>query len=762
MTPVQTARDATGQVRRARSRLSVREALSSGWPPAGSVLALTVAVLHHYGVDHRQTAVFGVFSVLAVTLPGTLLVRALRGGARHLAEDAAAGTALGHAITVLGYLPERWAGLPLLVPAWPIATIIAFVAIPALRPYWRGAGRAGRVPAAFSWGLAAFVALAVMASGTSFFRDHRLAWPGYAAPYIDMPFHLGLLGELKHHVPPASPFVLGEPLHYHWFVYADMAATSWATGIEPEVLLYRLYLLPVLAASIVLTAMIARRLTGGWWPGLAALGLAVFARCPSPCPWAPGLGADIVLRDEVPWWSPTQAFGAMLFAALVLLLIDLLRRPRAARGPWVLFAVLLAATLGSKSVFLPILLSGLLCVLAVTALVRRRLHRTAAVAAVMVTTAVLFAQIAIFGGTSDGLVVHPLSIFGTVAADVGATTGPSFSLKLAVVLICVFGLGCVWVGLIMLAFRPAAVLDAPVLLLLGVGVSGAAAGLILRFPGSSQRQFLYGAAPYLCLVAVHGLVAVLPPREDARFRRALLAAMGGGVALILTIRWLNDGPRPAAGVTVQRVVGPFLVLVCAVAVLLAALAVAGRRRLALRPASPAIAAAFVMGLVLPTTAAHVRDAWRGVVQTSPTTVITPGTIAAGRWLRDHSRPGDVVATNSICTTSHPGRCDAQHFSVAAYTERRVLVEGWSYEARTPEEAAKTHVEDAAVPFWDRGRLADNDAAFHRPSPVTVRWLRDRYGVRWLFVDRRHDGPAPALAHLARLRFTAGDWSVYEI
>ncbi len=92
----------------------------------------------------------------------------------------------------------------------------------------------------------------------TFFRHTPLTWPGMASVNVDLPYHLALVGELRHHVPPATPMVAGEPLLYHWFVYAHFAAASWITGVEPLVLLFRLGMLPVLAALVVLLGMVAR------------------------------------------------------------------------------------------------------------------------------------------------------------------------------------------------------------------------------------------------------------------------------------------------------------------------------------------------------------------------------------------------------------------------------------------------------------------------------------------------------------------------
>jgi hypothetical protein len=160
--------------------------------------------------------------------------------------------------------------------------------------------------------------------------------------------------------------------------------------------------------------------------------------------------------------------------------------------------------------------------------------------------------------------------------------------------------------------------------------------------------------------------------------------------------------------------------------------------------------------------------WRDVElkfskQTAP--VIPDGAAEAGRWLRGHSDPDDLLATNLHCQPRRDA-CHNLHFWVAAYTERRVLVEGWGYTPTANEHALEAGIPQSAVEFWDKQRLADNDAAFTSPSEQTIGLLRDKYGVRWLFVDRRDayplPPPSPAIGEHAVLRFTAGDCAVYEV
>ncbi|MFL6052241.1 MAG: hypothetical protein ACJ72W_04885 [Actinoallomurus sp.] len=744
--------------------------LRSGWVPTALVLAVTVAVLRYYDVSFRETAVFGASVILGATVPGVLLWRACRGGSRFFAEEVAAGTVLGHAIIVLGYVPARWAGHPLLVLVWPGATVAAFLVVPALRRFWRGAGNTIRVPASYAWGVAVLIAFTVLSSGSAFFSYHGLASPGYTRPYVDLPFHLGLVGELKHHMPPTYPSVAGEPLYYHWFAYADMAATSWVTGIEPQTLVYRLFLVPILAASLVLFFAIARRLTGRWWPGLVALGIAFLAWAPTPYVWAPSLGANVLSCDESPWYSPTQGFGVMLFAPVVLLLVDILRRPRSGAGPWTLFVTLLMAVMGGKAIFLPILLAGLSVVVIATMVAQWRLHRPALVAILAAMPSMLIAQFVLFGGTSDGMDVHPGSAFGSIATEAASTPDPSVALVALVALLSVFGRVCIWAGVFGLTVRRRTFCDPPILLILGMSVAGVGASMILRFPGSSQLFFFGGVIPYISLAAACGLATIFRERITPGFRVALLSTAGGGVVAFLAVRELDGSTRPTADVAVLRMLGPFVALVAITGVFVVVLAMLGRRRRVLRPLSPAFIVAFFTGIALPASLLHVRQMWQGAAGATPPalekTTISSGTLEAGRWLRDHSRPDDLVATNSVCTAV-VGKCDVRNFfSVSAYTERRVLVENWQFSARTHAETVKRNIPDdgegSMIPFWDRRRLADNNAAFHRPSSEAVRRLHDAYGVRWLFVDKSYNRPAPGLGRFARLRHEAGDCAVYEI
>jgi hypothetical protein len=99
--------------------------------------------------------------------------------------------------------------------------------------------------------------------------------------------------------------------------------------------------------------------------------------------------------------------------------------------------------------------------------------------------------------------------------------------------------------------------------------------------------------------------------------------------------------------------------------------------------------------------------------------------------------------------------------VTAFSERRVLIEGWAY---TPTNLAnwksgKSLLEEE---FWDRRRSDANREAFREPSAHAVARLGERYGVDWLFVDESLMGPYARLGDFAELRFRSGDHSLYAV
>jgi hypothetical protein len=136
--------------------------------------------------------------------------------------------------------------------------------------------------------------------------------------------------------------------------------------------------------------------------------------------------------------------------------------------------------------------------------------------------------------------------------------------------------------------------------------------------------------------------------------------------------------------------------------------------------------------------------------------------AAATWLRDHTAPGDLIATNAHCAVKNTTGCDARHFWIAALSERHVLVEGWGYTNTINEQVAGTGMNSNGLPFWDQQKLEENDRAFVTPTRDNLRLLQTKYGVHWLYADPNQTPVSPKLNDYATLRFKSPDALIYEL
>ncbi|GII83249.1 hypothetical protein Ssi03_12390 [Sphaerisporangium siamense] len=768
-----------------------------------------------FGTPARDMALFGAYLALAVALPGTLVVRALYRGRRTAAEEVALGLAAGYALEVLAYVPARALGAPRLVLAWPVVTYLTFLLVPALRRFWRSGARV-RAPLWASWTLAASFAGLTVWSGVPFFRNNALGWPAMGAGDYDEPFHLALTAELRHHMPPRLPIVPDEPLLYHWFTYAHVAASSWVTGVEPAVLVLRLTVLPMLAAFLVLIAMTARRVAGSWRITGPVLAGTVFVGTPNLY-----LSSTMVFGwggvQSTAWRSPTQTFGALLFAALAVLVLDALTRRSVAEpqappsgpvrtraplmwgqawprvrsipdraeaplrpghtgpqaspirgmaGHWALAALLTVAVMGAKAVYLPLLLAGLVAVVAVETVLRRRPLWPALVAAAMTLACLAYAQLVLFGNARQGILLAPVAAMRQRWQELAGQSGAGPLWPLGAGALLVLCLAFAWCGVAGLLADRRLFARRPVVFLLAMAAAGHAATVLFHHPGYSQFFFLFAVYPYLVIVTVYGARVLL--RRARVPTRATAGAVAAAVlaVCVAAVAWHVTVPLPP-GRPAVTVFLPYLSVLAGLALAAVALAAAlGRLRAAALLAAAAtgvglLACGYGLLLWLPAKIAAKGLGKVGHAVAGESAAVPEGALAAARWLRDHSAPGDLVATNSHCHWGRRDPCDAGQFWAAALTERRVLVEGWRYTTRVNDRWRPG--QDYRYPsFWDPGLLRLNDAAINTADPASLGALRDRHHVRWLLVDRRLTGPGSPLDAVVAPRFRSGDYAVYRL
>jgi hypothetical protein len=766
--------------------LTLRGVARSGWLPAAIVAVAAAVVLSAYEVPLAQVAIFGAYVAFGIALPGMLWVRFLRGRPAHIAEDLTLGLAAGYCLEIAAYVPARAIGAPLLFLVWPIATLVAFAAIPALRRHWHGNGE--RAPIWWSWSLAAMLGYLLIYSAGIYFAQHHLV--GTDTPLLDMPYHLSLIGELKHHVPPDIPYVTGVPLAYHWFFYAEAAATSWATGIEPVTLLYRFSLLPMFVVFTILTAATARRLTGAWWSGPVAAVIALFGTVAGPYLWTDaqrmslGIKATPVFDTQTllaTWTSPTNLFGLALFAATLLVFLDLLttdERPR--RGEWLLAGLLVIGVAGAKASLLPLLIVGMALVIVCVGITRRRLHRGALVGLVAATLALAAATIVLFRGEAGGLIlgIRGLQSF-PIAVSIAARAAHGFAavtIPAAILLVALVLWSFLWAGAYgLLARWRESIADPRILLLLGVGIAGLGASVVFLYPGLSQLWYLRGADGAFAVLTVTGIATILPAgSRRAPLLVATVAAALAGAMAVTVVNAVGRTSAPEVGrdhvsTIVIAMLWPLLALVAVAVLAWVVIRLVGRRIPTLAGAAPLLVIALMLGFSLPNVARVLASPFSADLLISleggPAARSIPADgIAVARWLRDHADPNDLTATNLHCraVALPAGLCDARHFWVSAYAERHMLVEGWQYTPAVGDYAKQLGVGlSITTPFWDPVLLGANDRAFTNPSAATLDELHDTYGVRWLFADlTTADGAALALN--ADRRYQLGDFAVYQL
>jgi hypothetical protein len=141
--------------------------------------------------------------------------------------------------------------------------------------------------------------------------------------------------------------------------------------------------------------------------------------------------------------------------------------------------------------------------------------------------------------------------------------------------------------------------------------------------------------------------------------------------------------------------------------------------------------------------------------------VTPENASAARWLRDHSDPADVVATNAHRVSPEPVPAWSLSFWMSGFTERRFLLESWGYTPTVASDSGKKRRYGPPSDFWDEKLLARNDAAITEPTPDRIAWLKG-HGVRWIMVDRRFGAESARLNTYATLRIETHDLAIYQL
>ncbi|MFJ2866312.1 hypothetical protein [Kitasatospora sp. NPDC087314] len=757
-------------------------------PPLVACLAV-VAVLLVSDTPPADVARYAFYALWAVLLPGTLVFRALRRHPHTLIEDLVLGAVTGLVLELAAWAVLVRLGLQSAAALWPLAVAVPFAAVPALRRHWRPRGYV-RLPLSWSWAVAGLVVMTAGYYYEVFLARFPILPTGERGRiYGDLPYLISLAGNAKHQMPLTFPQAAGEPLHYHWFTFAHMAMSSLVGGIDLPVVAMRL-MVPALSALTALAVVVAgHRLTGRLWAGPVAVVLLMAvgeftATYPNNVEsWA--FGAPVVRLMS--WASLSLTYSQPLLIALAVVVGDVLRGrgggpgrggvPPFGRGVFVLTALFALASSAAKASSLPVTLGGLAAAGPALLVATRRIPWRVVALGGILLGAQLFATALVFDFASYGLEIVP---FGNVrqywADPQGLRSAPVQAVAvLATMAAFLLNHQLRLLGALPLLWSRRLRLDAVQWFLLGAALAGPVAYLLVA--GFNASYFTIASAPYAALISAWGWCelaerALLPRRAGAALAVGVVAVAAALTWLTYRYaeRWADAAVRALARGAQGRSYVPLAALLAA-GLVVAVLAVlgallwrgAGRAVPPLRGRGGIVLVTGLFAVALPGLPLDVLQArqytWDG------TWVLSGRQVEAARWIRAHSRPTDVLATNSHCwqydAQADARTCDNYRSQwLSAYSERSVLVEGWAYAPRMVARAEGGV--KAQEPFWDQDLFRLNEDAVYRPTAELIQRLRRDHRVRFLVVDRKTGAESPRLREFAQPVFDNGRVAGYRL
>ncbi|MDR7278449.1 hypothetical protein [Catenuloplanes atrovinosus] len=740
------------------------------WLPLVAGVAAVVIALLASQTPVLDIVKYAVYAFVAVLVPGTLVYRSVRRNPHTLLEDLAMGAAVGICLELAAWAVAAATGVRPWLWLWPLLVIVPFLAVPALRRHWLPRDYAARVPLGFSWTVTGVVVFFMAYLSETFLRRNVLIPTSDSnMQYLDLAYQLSLAGEAKYGWPIHVPQVAEEPLYYHWFAYAHMASTSLIGQIDLNTVAYRLTIPALCALAMVLIAVAGWRFSGRAWIGAgAAVLFGVIGEVNFTDPVSMPLGTQM---GFVVWHGMSMIHGWALLIAMMIVLADVIdRRPdRPIRslgpGAWVLVVVFMLVSSGAKASTIPVVAVGLLITAAGLLIAERRIPWAVIWCGLIAGGAQLLATAVLFHFQAYGVTVKFAATLTRYTGEYGPY--PAALMMVLVWFAWIMNLHLRQGGIVALLWVQRGRLDPTQWFLFGGALAGILTFLIIDQPSDGNQYFARTGYTYSVILSVWGFALLLDRAQYSRRAKIMLAIATGVFAVLLTvINWVF-AVAPAQFpwvVRVRPIIGYGLVL-AAIAVVGAALWwLLARRFTAMRGKGSVVllAAALTVGapgLVMDMKKGMDRPNGGGYFLTA-----MPGyRIDVARWVREHSDPEDVLATNNHCRALvfEEKRCDPRSFWLSAYSERPVLVEGWGFAPR----AAPL----GFVDFWDQDLLALNDQAFVAPTEATLHALRDDHGVRWLVLDRLPNGtdtpvtaPSEALAPWATLRYDNGKAVVYEL
>lgn len=702
------------------------------WPWAPAIVGVVAvwAILLISSTPALDIIRYTLYAALAVALPGTLLFRSIVGQSRCLLSDVAWGGVVGLIWELAGWVVLTPIALNSVMWCWPLLTVATFATVPRLRRHLRRSVGSERTPPVFAWGVLAAVVLSLGYQAITWFRTN-LPPPSGVQSFVDLPWHLGVAYEAQRGVIPQTVEATVEgTLHYHFLADAHFGIAGLISGVDPAIILVRLWVPLLTFLAVATTGALALKITrSGIVAGLSAV--MVVALTSGLDLWNWTFQIRVIYPD-----SPTAVFAVGIAALAIEPIVDIVRGHQVHWRRWALLAVTLFVAVGSKPSIVPDLLGGVGLAFLLSLLRRPRRWGPILAVGVLLVGAIglsvpLFASAS---GSKPGF----LAIF--------AVFGSSLSTEIAAFVVQSTK------GYLLLLSASAAMLiprvrrDPAAYLLAGIVAGGLLLSWSINHPGRSELFFWNTAIPFACILsawALTVLVRQVPRRRLVGLSVLALAVTGAGQFY----RFHSIPPR---------VVRPGLIILALIVLVIVVAAMVLRIRLL---------TALIVGCVASVSSGIPAALANAAVSGLPTVPYRSSVYAetqAARWVEHHTPVNALFVTNSHCFGRMRLYCDARQFWLSGFGGRRVLLGGYGV---SPSQLAISgrHGQFAwKEPYHNQALLKLNDAAVNAPTAKILADLHNRYGVGWIAADSSTSPVSPHLRDLATLRYSNGVVQIFQL
>jgi hypothetical protein len=533
--------------------------------------------------------------------------------------------------------------------------------------------------------------------------DQFLVWPdSYNA--------IAQAGEILNHGPSIFPFVAEAqvPLKYHWGAFSLGSFISFFGVVELVISMFKTQFVLLGILYFGLLYLTGKAIGKSWIAGIFAVilgGLTIY-------PTFPEFNDQIGLARPFISSTSMPQFTANVFAILGIYLIYSYKRIRVNNKVkmTILLFVTLSATLskGPVGLLLVILIASFILLNYRTELKNNLINL---LAPSTIGFIVGYTQVSSLnppeGKSGTSLWLNPLGTFKLLAEGYGLSLN-SRSIVVFLILFLVSFASLIFVSIHMY-YQKTFKLLFPLVMTILVGIGGT---LLLETWGYSQLFLLYSVIPFIGV-----LLASSAFYEDVEIRteKILLVSLGLiGQPILFTLF--------SSFITKAQVLRTFGMWVFAAIVVLL---IAGVTAKVLNQKISAYL--LITSLSIGMFSGLTKFDQKAYSLPEHPYSISIGTAKIAKYLQDESNKNDLIATNRHCAGPEENQtCTARQFALSALSERRVLLEGWSYTTCPLSEPIlnKYWKED----FWK----LNQDFLI---SPNAQNWeMFQKTGVDWLVVD----------------------------